>query len=110
MPRAAARAGAAVARAGAPPPWLELAVEADLEAVEAVSEILSRFAPGGTSVEPGFELVEEGLAARVDPSRPAVIRAYVPARDAAAADAAATAAEAALDHLRAFELRPIGPV
>lgn len=91
-------------------PWLELAVDADIEAVEAVSEILSRFAPGGTSVEPAFELVEEGLSARVDPSRPAVVRAYVPARDPAAADAAATAAEAALDHLRAFGLRPIGPI
>lgn len=91
-------------------PWLELEVEADVEAVEAVSEILSRFAPGGTSVEPAFELVEEGLSARVDPSRPAVVRAYVPARDPAAAAAAATAAEAALDHLRAFELRPIGPI
>jgi len=39
-----------------------------------------------------------------------VVRAYVPARDATAAEAAATAAEAALDHLRAFELRPIGPI
>ena len=78
--------------------------------MEAVSEILSRFAPGGTSVEPAFELVDEGLSARVDPSRPATVRAYVPAHDPAAADAAATAAETALDHLRAFELRPIGPV
>jgi ribosomal protein L11 methyltransferase len=67
-------------------------------------------APGGTSVEPAFELVEEGLSARVDPTRPAVVRAYVPARDPGAADAAATTAEAALDHLRAFELRPIGPI
>ena len=50
--------------------WIELAVEADLEAVEAVSEILGRYAPGGTSVEPGFVLVEDGLAAdrRFDPA------------------------------------------
>jgi len=90
--------------------WLEISVEADLEAVEAVSEILSRVAPGGTSVEPAFELVDEGLGARVDPSRPATIRAYVPARDPAAAEAAVGVAERALDHLRAFDLRPIGPV
>jgi len=102
--------GQAAAATAAAASWLELAVEADLEAVEAVSEILSRFAPGGTSVEPAFELVEEGLSARVDPTRPAVVRAYVLARDPASADAAATAAEAALDHLRAFDLRPIGPV
>jgi len=85
-------------------------VAADLEAVEAVSEILSRVSPGGTSVEPAFELVDEGLGARVDPSRPAIIRAYVPARDPAAAEAAVGVAERALDHLRAFDLRPIGPV
>jgi ribosomal protein L11 methyltransferase len=61
-------------------------------------------------VEPAFELVEEGLGARVDPSRPATIRAYVPARDPEAAEAAVGVAERALDHLRAFDLRPIGPV
>jgi len=33
--------------------WLELAVTCETEAVEAVSEILSRVAPGGVSVEPG---------------------------------------------------------
>ncbi|HEX8939117.1 MAG TPA: 50S ribosomal protein L11 methyltransferase [Candidatus Limnocylindrales bacterium] len=102
--RAAAR-GQRSADGGA---WLELAVEADAEAVEAVSEILARVAPGGTSVEPGFELVEEGLAARVDPARPAVVRAYVPARDPAAAERAAADASVALGHLQAFGLRPIG--
>jgi ribosomal protein L11 methyltransferase len=88
--------------------WLELAVEADLEAVEAVSEILTRVAPGGTSVEPGFELVDEGLAARIDPAKPAVIRAYVAARNLPAAERAAAAAAEALGHLQAFGLRPIG--
>jgi ribosomal protein L11 methyltransferase len=83
-------------------------VEADIEAVEAVSEILGRFAPGGTSVEPGVELVDEGLGARVDPTRPAIVRAYIPARDAASAQRAAREAEAALGHLQAFGLRPIG--
>jgi len=38
--------------------WLELAVEADPEAVEAVSEIIGRVATGGTTVEPAFELVD----------------------------------------------------
>jgi ribosomal protein L11 methyltransferase len=94
-----------VARAGR---WVELAVEADGEAVEAVSEILSRVAPGGTSVEPGFELVDEGLGARIDPSRPATIRAYVPALDQGASDRAISTVEEALGHLQAFGLRPIG--
>jgi ribosomal protein L11 methyltransferase len=88
--------------------WLELSVVADLEAVEAVSEILGRFAPGGTSVEPALELTDEGLGAHVDTSRPAVVRAYVPARDEAASRRAAAEASEALGHLQAFGLRPIG--
>jgi ribosomal protein L11 methyltransferase len=88
--------------------WLELAVEADVEAVEAVSEILGRAAPGGTSVEPGFDLVDDGLGARIDPSRPAIVRAYLPARDRAQADRAVAEVADALGHLQAFGLRPIG--
>lgn len=88
--------------------WLELSVEVDVEAVEAVSEILGRVAPGGTSVEPAFELVEEGLGARIDPTRPSTVRAYVPARDPVAAERAAAEAAEALGHLQAFGLRPIG--
>ena len=85
-----------------------MTVAADVEAVEAVSEILGRVAPGGTSVEPAFELVEEGLGARIDPTRPSIVRAYVPARDPASAERAAAEAAEALGHLQAFGLRPIG--
>ncbi len=88
--------------------WLELSVEADVEAVEAVSEILSRVATGGTSVEPAFELVDEGLGALVDPRRPATVRAYLPLRDRVAGERAAAEASQALGHLQAFGLRPIG--
>ena len=88
--------------------WLELSVEADLEAVETISEILGRVATGGTTVEPAYDLVDEGLGARVDPSRPAVVRGYVPARDASAAQAAAAEVAEALGHLQAFGLRAIG--
>ncbi len=102
-PPAAGKAGARPASS-----WLELAVEADIEAVEAVSEILGRFAPGGSSVEPAFELVDEGLGARVDPTRPAVVRAYLPAGDAASVRRSVTDVETALGHLQAFGLRPIG--
>jgi ribosomal protein L11 methyltransferase len=79
-----------------------------VEAVEAVSEILSRVAPGGTSVEPAFELVDEGLGARLDPTRPATVRAYVPVPNPLAAGEAIASVEAALGHLTAFGLRPIG--
>jgi ribosomal protein L11 methyltransferase len=88
--------------------WLELAVAADHEAVEAVSEILSRAAPGGTSVEPAFELVEDGLAARVDVARPALVRAHLPILDVAAIRSAVARADRELGHLQAFGLRPIG--
>jgi ribosomal protein L11 methyltransferase len=90
--------------------WVELSVAADIEAVEAVSEILTRFAPGGTSVEPGFGLSNEGLGAVIDPTKPAMVRAYLPGLDPAAVRAAIDAATTALGHLQAFGLRPIGPL
>jgi ribosomal protein L11 methyltransferase len=101
----AAHTGAAATGPGA---WLELAVDADVEAVEAVSEILGRVASGGTSVEPAFLLVDEGLGAQIDPARPAVVRAYLPARDPAALERSVALVTEALGHLQAFGLRPIG--
>lgn len=95
------------ARAGT---WLELTVLADQEAVEAVSEILARVASGGVSVEMPFRLVAEGLAAEVDAARPATVRAYLPALDPAAAEAAVAEARRDLGHLQAFGLRPIGDI
>ena len=88
--------------------WLELAVTCDPEAVEAVSEILSRVAPGGVSVEPGFRLIDDGLGAVADPSRPATVRAYLPARDAGVVRVAVATADTALGHLAAFGLCEIG--
>jgi ribosomal protein L11 methyltransferase len=73
-----------------------------------VSEIISRACPGGVSVEAAFEVLQEGLAARVDTTRPAVIRGYVTAADPAAARAAVESVERDLGHLQAFGLRPIG--
>jgi ribosomal protein L11 methyltransferase len=90
--------------------WVELSVAADIEAVEAVSEILTRFAPGGTSVEPGFGLSDEGLGAVIDASKPATVRAYLPGLDPAAIRVAIDDAATALGHLQAFGLRPIGPL
>jgi len=90
--------------------WVELSVAADIEAVEAVSEILTRFASGGTSVEPGFGLSDEGLSAVIDPARPAIVRAFLPGLDRAVVRAAIDDATTALGHLQAFGLRPIGPL
>ena len=90
--------------------WVEISVEADSEAVEAVSEILGRVAPTGTSVEPGFELVDEGLGARVDATRPAIVRAYVEASDPEIVERTVEEVTQALGHLQVFDLRPIGEV
>jgi hypothetical protein len=58
--------------------WLELSVEADVEAVEAVSEILGRVSEG-TSVHPTRLLndPDDELAVREDPSAPFVVTAHL---------------------------------
>ncbi len=53
-------------------------------------------------------MLEEGLAARVDTRRPAVVRGYVTAIDPAAARSAVESVRRDLGHLQAFALRPIG--
>lgn len=87
--------------------WLELSVEADVEAVEAVSEVLGRVA-NGTAVHP-TRLIrdpDDELAARQDPSAPFIVTAHV--AEGADAAAAVEATERALWHLQAFGLRPVG--
>ncbi len=63
---------------------------------------------GGVAVETPFELVDEGLGARADPSQPAIVRGYVSALDPAVVGAAVARAARELGHLQAFGLRPIG--
>jgi len=89
--------------------WLELSVEADVEAVEAISEILGRVATG-TAVHPTRLLRDpsDELVAREDPTAPFVITAHVVDDLAAAASVEST--ERALWHLQAFGLRPVGPL
>jgi ribosomal protein L11 methyltransferase len=60
------------------------------------------------AVESPFVVVTEGLAARVDTTRPAVVRGYVSAIDSGASAAAVEAVRRDLGHLQAFALRPIG--
>ena len=59
-------------------------------------------------MEPAFELVDEGLAARLDVQRPVLVRAWLADGDAPAASQAAERVRSALGHLQAFGLRPIG--
>jgi ribosomal protein L11 methyltransferase len=88
--------------------WLELSVEADHEAVEAVSGILAGAAPGGVSVEAAWDPVDDGLGALPRPDSAALLRAWLPALDQHAATAAIDRVRRDLGHLQAFGLRPIG--
>lgn len=90
--------------------WLELSVEADQEAVEAVSDILSRHASGGVAVEVPWEPVDEGVGAMPRAGGSVTLRAWLPAIDPAAAETAIDAVRRDLGHLQAFGLRPIGDV
>ena len=87
--------------------WLELTVEADSEAIEAVSEILGRLGHGA-AVRPTRLLRDpaDELAVREDPTAPYELTAHLP--DDAAAPAAIEQTERALWHLQAFGLRPVG--
>jgi ribosomal protein L11 methyltransferase len=87
--------------------WLELTVEVDSEAVEAVSEILGRLGQGA-AVRPTRLIRDpsDELSAREDPTAPYELTAHLP--DDAAAPAAIETTERALWHLQAFGLRPVG--
>ena len=87
--------------------WLELTVEADVEAVEAVSEIFGRLGHGA-AIQP-TKLIHDPhdeSKAREDPLAPYIVTAHIP-DDGAAADAISST-EQALWHLQAFGLRPVG--
>lgn len=87
--------------------WLELRVEADPEAVEAVCEVLSRHGyQGGVVVEEARRPADNGLSLEPDPGRPAVLYTYIP-RDTHAAQTVRKI-EMALSLLG--QLRPIGPL
>jgi ribosomal protein L11 methyltransferase len=58
--------------------WLELTVQAHPEAIESVSELLSRYAPGGVAIEEPIELLDEGQEYRVLSGQPVKVRAYLP--------------------------------
>lgn len=88
--------------------WYQLTVTVDQEAIEVVSEILSRAAPGGVTVEVPFQAADEGQTAELLTDAPATLHAYISALDQTAAHKAIELTREQLGHLRAFELRPIG--
>ncbi len=58
--------------------WLEITVTAHREAVEALSELLSRYASGGVAIEEPIALLDDGQEYRVQLDQPVLVRAYLP--------------------------------
>jgi ribosomal protein L11 methyltransferase len=58
--------------------WLEFTVQAHPEAIESVSELLSRYTTGGVAIEEPIELIDEGQEYRVLAGQPARMHAYAP--------------------------------
>lgn len=94
-------------RIGAKGAWLELSLQVDLEAVEAVSEVLTRYGyQGGIVIEEAHRTAADGVSLERDPTRPAWVRAYLPQNHIS--DESIQRIETALSLLGA--LRPIGPL
>lgn len=65
--------------------WLELAVQADREAVEAVTALFSRYGyQGGVAIEQPFEQDEDGDRLTERDDHPVMVRTYLPAGTVAA--------------------------
>jgi ribosomal protein L11 methyltransferase len=58
--------------------WLELSVVVAPEAVEAVTELLSRYISGGVAIEEPYRLLDDGQAHEPLAGAPVMVRAYVP--------------------------------
>jgi ribosomal protein L11 methyltransferase len=61
------------------PNWIEVSVEADAEAVEAVSELLARFGYNdGVAIDEPYRQDEDGDNLEIDPTRPVRVRTWLP--------------------------------
>ncbi len=87
--------------------WIELTVQADNEAVEAVSEIFARYGyNGGVAIDEPFVQESDGDNLQIATDQPFTIRTYIAADDAA--QEKVDALEQALWHLG--QMRYVGPL
>ena len=87
--------------------WLELSVQVDLEAVEAVSELFARYGhQGGVVIEEGHRPAADGISLERDLTQPVTLRTYL--HRAAGAAEAVGQIQGTLNLLG--QLRPIGPL
>lgn len=89
-----------------PTHWIELSVTCDPEAVEAVTELFSRYVEGGVAIEEPYTLHDDGQVHLPDRMAPVTVRAYVPA-DAAGEEARARVEEG-LWYLGRIDLGKVG--
>ncbi|GAC1444012.1 MAG: 50S ribosomal protein L11 methyltransferase [Chloroflexota bacterium] len=87
--------------------WIEFSVEAHAEAVDAVSSVFTECGTGGVAIEQAMESHIEGEEPPTFHGLP-MIKAYLPL-DSAAPEIERRI-EAALWHLQAFNLSPLGPL
>src|SRR5579862_10032313 len=86
--------------------WLEIGVVVAAEAVEAVSELLSRYVTGGVAIEEPYRLLDDGQVHEPLVGAPVTVRAYIP--DDAAGAETRRHIEEGLWHLSQVDLGAIG--
>lgn len=86
--------------------WVELSTEVEPEAVESVAELFSSLGQGGVAVEEPLSADAEPGAIVIDPTRPVVVKTYLP--EDGETEARVRRAEEALWHLS--QLRQVGPL
>jgi ribosomal protein L11 methyltransferase len=88
--------------------WLELSVAALPEAVEAISEVMSRYANGGVAIDEPYTLQDDGQVAEPVAGAPVTVRVYVP--DDRGGHEARTHIEQGIWHLRQIGFGDIGEI
>src|SRR5215472_578511 len=88
--------------------WLELSVGALPEVVEAISEVMSRYATGGVAIDEPYTLQDDGQVAEPVPNAPVTVRVYVP--DDRSGQEARSHIEQGVWHLRQIGFGDIGEI
>jgi ribosomal protein L11 methyltransferase len=86
--------------------WLELSVTSTPEAVEAVTEVISRYTQGGVAIEEPYELFDDGQAHEPISGAPVTCRVWIP--DDADAEDTRAHIENGLSMLRMIDASAVG--
>ena len=86
--------------------WLELSVTSTPEAVEAVTEVISRYTTGGVAIEEPYDLYDDGQAHLPTPGAPVTCRVWIP--DDASAEETRARIENGLGMLRMIDASAVG--